>query len=61
MLSLLKGAPLKDTSDIFSGINTTWNRLKNGGDIGGILYEIENNFDFINPSKHLPKLMNAYE
>ena len=60
-VKLLKGAPLKDTSDIFSGINTTWNRLKNGGDIGGILYEIENNFDFINPSKHLPKLMNAYE
>ncbi|MBT7136150.1 MAG: PIG-L family deacetylase [Polaribacter sp.] len=60
-VKLLKGAPLKDTSDIFSGINTTWNRLKNGGDIGGILYEIENNFDFIKPSKHLPKLMNAYE
>lgn len=60
-VKLLKGAPLKDTSDIFSGINTTWNRLKNGGDIGGILYEIENNFDFINPSKHIPKLMNAYE
>ena len=60
-VKLLKGAPLKDTSDIFSGINTTWNRLKNGGDIGGILYEIKNNFDFINPSKHLPKLMNAYE
>ena len=60
-VKLLKGAPLKDTSDIFSGINTTWNRLKDGGDIGGILYEIENNFDFINPSKHIPKLMNAYE
>ncbi|MBT4868687.1 MAG: PIG-L family deacetylase, partial [Polaribacter sp.] len=26
-VKLLKGAPLKDTSDIFSGINTTWNRL----------------------------------
>ena len=60
-VKLLKGAPLKDKSDIFSGINTTWNRLKDGGDIGGILYEIENNFDFINPSKHIPKLMNAYE
>ena len=60
-VKLLKGAPLKDTSDIFSGINTTWNRLKNGGDIGGILCEIENNFDFINPSKHIPKLMNAYK
>ncbi|ARV13677.1 PIG-L family deacetylase [Polaribacter sp. SA4-12] len=58
---LLKGNPLKDKTDIFSGINTTWNRVKNGGEIGTILYEIENNFDFVNPSKHLPKLMEAYQ
>ena len=58
---LLKGAPLKDKSDIFSGINTTWNRIKNGGQIGAILYDIENNFDFLNPSKHLSKLMEAYK
>ncbi|ARV06212.1 LmbE family protein [Polaribacter sp. SA4-10] len=57
---LLKGNPLKDKTDVFSGINTTWNRLKNGGEIGTILYEVENNFDFLNPSKHIPKLMNAY-
>ena len=58
---LLKGDPLKDKTDIFSGINTTWNRIKNGGEIGDILYEIEKNFDFVNPSKHLPKLMEAYQ
>ncbi len=57
----LKGEPLKDKNDIFSGINTTWNRLENGGEIGNILYEIEHNFDFVNPSKHLPKLMEAYQ
>ena len=56
----LKGAPLKDKTDIFSGINTTWNRITNGGEIGDILYEVENNFDFVNPSKHLPQLMEAY-
>ncbi|MCL7754391.1 PIG-L family deacetylase [Polaribacter sp. Z022] len=60
-LEFLKGTPLKDKNYVFSGINTTWNRLKNGGEIGAILYEIENNFNFVNPSKHLPKLLEAYE
>ena len=52
---------LKDKNDIFSGINTTWNRVKGGGEIGDILYEIEQNFDFVNPSKHLNKLLEAYK
>ncbi|MGJ8742971.1 PIG-L family deacetylase [Polaribacter sp.] len=60
-VEFLKGDEPKDKNDIFSGINTTWNRLENGGEIGDILYEIEQNFDFVNPFKHLPKLMNAYQ
>jgi LmbE family N-acetylglucosaminyl deacetylase len=60
-IAFLKGEKPKDKKDIFSGINTTWNRLKNGGEIGAILYEVEENFDFVNPSKFLPKLMEAYE
>lgn len=56
----LKGDPLKDKNDIFSGINTTWNRVKGGGEIGDILYEVEQNFDFVNPSKHISKLLEAY-
>ncbi|EAR12664.1 hypothetical protein PI23P_08560 [Polaribacter irgensii 23-P] len=59
-VEFLKGSSLRDKSDIFSGINTTWNRVKAGGEIGEILYEIEDNFDFINPAKHIPKLMEAY-
>ena len=59
-VEFLKGDKLKDENDIFSGINTTWNRLNKGGEIGEILYEIEENFDFVNPEKHLPKLMIAY-
>lgn len=59
-IEFLKGETLKDKNDIFSGINTTWNRLENGGEIGDVLYEVEQNFDFVNPSKHLPKLMEAY-
>ena len=60
-VEFLKGTQPKDKSDIFSGINTTWNRLKGGGEIGDILYEVEKNFDFSNPSKHLPALLNAYD
>ena len=60
-VEFLKGDKPKDENDIFSGINTTWNRLKDGGEIGAILYEIEEDFDFVNPSKYLPKLMEAYQ
>ncbi|PQJ77688.1 PIG-L family deacetylase [Polaribacter porphyrae] len=59
-LEFLKGEELKDKNDIFSGINTTWNRIENGGEIGDILYDLEQNFDFVNPAKHLPKLLEAY-
>jgi LmbE family N-acetylglucosaminyl deacetylase len=59
-VAFLKGDKPKDKSDIFSGINTTWNRVNGGGEIGAILYEIEANFDFLKPSKHLSKLIEAY-
>ncbi len=60
-LKFLKGDALKDKEDIFSGINTTWNRIKGGGEVGAILYEIEEDFDFINPSRHIPKLLEAFQ
>ena len=60
-VEFLKGDKPKDKNDIFSGINTTWNRLKDGGEVGAILYEIEEHFDFVNPAIHLPKLMKAYQ
>ena len=60
-VEFLKGEKLKDKNDIFAGINTTWNRLKDGGEIGEILYEIEKNFDFVNPANHLKNLVLAYK
>ena len=60
-VEFLKGDKPKDKNDIFSGINTTWNRLKDGGEVGAILYKIEEHFDFVNPAIHLPKLMEAYQ
>ena len=60
-VEFLKGDFPKDKKDIFSGINTTWNRVEGGGEIGDILYDVEQNFDFLNPSKHLPALVEAYQ
>jgi LmbE family N-acetylglucosaminyl deacetylase len=60
-LEFLKGTKPKVANDLFSGINTTWNRIKGGGEIGAILYDVEENFDFVNPSKHLPELLKAYD
>lgn len=60
-VKFLKGDFPKDKKDIFSGINTTWNRVEGGGEIGDILYDVEQNFDFVNPSKHLPALLKAYQ
>jgi LmbE family N-acetylglucosaminyl deacetylase len=60
-VAFLKGSKPKVENDIFSGINTTWNRINGGGEIGAILYEVEAHFDFSNPSKHLPALLNAYD
>ncbi|APY12661.1 LmbE family protein [Seonamhaeicola sp. S2-3] len=59
-IEFIKGeAPEGD--DIFSGIDTSWNRIKGGKAIGNILYEVENNFNFTNPSTHLPQLIKAYK
>lgn len=60
-LEFLKGDSLAVKNDIFSGIDTTWKRVEGGIEIGEILYKIEQNFDFINPSIHLPKLLEAYQ
>lgn len=60
-VELLKGDLPKDKSNIFDGINTTWSRVEGGAAVGSILYEVEKNFDFTQPSKHLPKLIAAYK
>ncbi|MBC7642454.1 MAG: PIG-L family deacetylase [Flavobacterium sp.] len=59
-LELLKGDLPKDKTNIFEGIDTTWNRLKGGNEIGIILNRVEKNFDFKNPSASVAELVNAY-
>lgn len=60
-IEFLKGEPLDDSNNIFAGIDTSWNRIKGGKAIGEILNTIEKNFNFKNPSSHLPKLLEAYK
>ena len=59
-LELLKGDLPDDNADVFEGINTSWNRIEGGDKIGEILYEVEDKFDFADPSKSIPRLLEAY-
>lgn len=59
-IELLKGEMPKN-NDVFEGINTTWSRVEGGEAVGDILYKVEENFDFQNPSKHIPELVKAYQ
>lgn len=60
-IELLAGDLPKDEANIFEGIDTSWSRIKGGEAIGKLLYHIEENFDFVNPSKHLPELIQAHK
>ncbi|MBE9489324.1 MAG: PIG-L family deacetylase [Bacteroidetes bacterium] len=60
-IEYLKGDFPEDKNNIFSGIDTSWNRIKGGQAIGNILYDVEKNFNFRDPSVHLSDLMKAYE
>jgi LmbE family N-acetylglucosaminyl deacetylase len=60
-LQLLKGNMPSEKSDIFEGINTTWTRVKGGEEIQVILDQVQQDYDFENPSKSVPALMKAYK
>ncbi|RLD30195.1 MAG: LmbE family protein [Bacteroidetes bacterium] len=65
-IEFLKGDFPEDNPDsnrdnIFSGIETTWNRIKGGQAIGDILYEVEKSFNFRDPSASIPELIKAYK
>lgn len=59
-LEFLKGERPKDQGTIFDGIDTSWSRVEGGKAIGDILYPIEANFNFKDPSEHLAQLVKAY-
>ncbi|NRB84772.1 MAG: PIG-L family deacetylase [Winogradskyella sp.] len=59
-IEFLKGDPLDGSNNVFAGINTSWTRIEGGEAIGKILNTVESNFNFVNPSSHLPELIEAY-
>ena len=59
-LELIKGEAAKDNKNIFEGIDTSWNRVKDGAVVGNLITQIEKEFDFKNPSASIPKLIDAY-
>lgn len=58
-LELLKGE--KFEKDIFEGIDTSWNRVKGGKEIGELLAKVEREFNFKDPSQSVPDLVKAYK
>jgi LmbE family N-acetylglucosaminyl deacetylase len=60
-LEFLKGEAPKDKTNIFYGIDTSWNRIKDGKAIRNILALVEKNFDFKNPAASIPELVKAYD
>lgn len=60
-VEFLKGDFPKDKSNVFDGIDTTWNRIKGGEAIGKILKSVEQVFNFKDPSVHLSDLVKAYQ
>lgn len=55
-LEYLKGSFPDDKSDLFSGINTTWTRVKGGSPIQTLLNQIIADYDFKKPTKSLTQL-----
>ena len=56
-LEYLKGSFPTDKSDLFSGINTTWTRVKGGSRIQTQLNSIIANYNFKKPTASIPDLM----
>ncbi len=55
---LIDGTPLD--KGLFEGIDTSWARIAGGRKLGVILKEIADNFDPQDPTRSLPKLLDAY-
>ncbi|WP_121666666.1 PIG-L family deacetylase [Mesonia aquimarina] len=60
-IEFIKGDFPKNPTSVFDGIDTSWNRVKDGKKIGEILAEVQENYNFEKPSASLPKLLEAYQ
>jgi LmbE family N-acetylglucosaminyl deacetylase len=60
-LEFLKGDATFDKTNIFDGIDTSWNRVNGGKAIFDLMQLVEKNFDFKNPSASVSSLVKAYQ
>ncbi|MXN90487.1 LmbE family protein [Flavobacterium sp. Sd200] len=59
-LELIKGDKLNDKQNLFEGIDTSWNRVKGGKNIGEAITAILKSYDFKNPAASIPALVKVY-
>lgn len=50
----------QDKTNIFEGVDTTWNRVKGGKSIGELVSKIQKNYNFTNPSQSIADLVKVY-
>lgn len=58
-VELIDGIPL-DSSNLFEGIDTSWNRIEGGQKIQPLVTQLLNQYDFKNPSKSVDLLTKIY-
>jgi LmbE family N-acetylglucosaminyl deacetylase len=59
-LELINGDKPNDRDNLFDGIDTSWNRVKNGKPIGDLIHKIIEKYNFNDPSASIPDLAKAY-
>ena len=59
-LELINGEKINNTSDIFEGIDTSWNRVAEGKPIGELIAQIASKYDFSNPAASISDLTKVY-
>ena len=60
-LEFIKGEKPVDKTNLFEGIDTSWNRVEGGKPIGILISKISTEFDFRNPSASIPDLIATYQ
>ncbi|NMH28915.1 PIG-L family deacetylase [Flavobacterium silvaticum] len=59
-LEFLKGEKSNGSTDLFYGIDTSWNRVAGGKAIGELIEKIEKQYDYSHPEKSVTDLVKAY-
>jgi len=60
-LEFIKGEKPVNKTNLFEGIDTSWNRVEGGKPIGTLIAKISASFDFKNPSASIADLVKAYQ